>query len=211
MKTPAAIILAAVLLLSAGCGAPLVEAPPPDLSQIEEVLGYSLAPAALPESFEFKSCEILGYTESIVSSTLIPYACLYYNGCRDYPTGSIMVQYPRQFPPTVSDDYLLESLGIEWHRPDDAVKEVSIDGHTAHIVRGGWSGESMHCLTSLDTEALAEYTPVWNYDLYLSLYFDYELSSDETIGVSLTALLYPEDWITSGEMVGVAESLQRIN
>ena len=106
---------------------------------------------------------------------------------------------------------MLERLGIEWRRPDDAVFEVKVNGKAAYIVRGSWSAESLQKLNNPDPETLATYTPSWNYDMYLSLFFDFELSQDETVGVMMRAMLYPTEWITSSEMVKSAESLQRVD
>jgi len=45
----------------------------------------------------------------------------------------------------------------------------------------------------------------------LALYFDFELSPGEVVGVMIQALFYPSEWITAKEMVRIAESLQRVD
>ena len=57
----------------------------------------------------------------------------------------------------------------------------------------------------------AEYTPEWEYDIYQNLYFDFELSPNELVGMMIQALLYSAEWITAKEMIKIAESLQRLN
>jgi hypothetical protein len=141
----------------------------------------------------------------------LPSASILYKRFKNYTYHNIIILYPQSFPSLVGDDFLLESLGIEWRRPDDAVSEVKVNGKAAYIVRGSWSAESLQYLTNLDIEFLATYTPSWDYDMYLSLFFDFELSQDETVGVMMRAMLYPNEWITSNEMVKSAESLQRID
>ena len=87
-----------------------------------------------------------------------------------------------------------------------------MNGETAYLVRGNWSVETLKQLNKPDPELLAEYTPEWDYEgLYLSLYFDFELSPDEVVGVMIQAMLYPSDWITTKEMVKIAESLRHLD
>jgi len=139
-----------------------------------------------------------------------PCVGIIYTRYENYAPQQIIIQSPHGFSPSGSEDFLLESLGIEWQRPDDAVSEVNINGKAAYLVRGSWSAEGLQYLGSPDPEFLVTYTPVWDYDMYPSLFFDFELSQDETVGVMLWAMMIsPEEWITSGEMVKSAESLQR--
>ena len=211
MRAWALTLLAIILLPLTACGPALVAVTIPNLDGVTEVLGYSIAPTCTPEGFEFEQYEILGFTESVISSKLIPYASLYYERYENYAYHNIIIQYPQSFPSSISDDFLLEVLGIEWQRPDDAVSEVKVNGKTAYLVHGSWSAESLQILTSLDTEALSTYTPVWDYDMYLSLFFNFELSQDDMVGVMMRAMLYPKDWVTSCEMVAIAESFQRVD
>jgi len=53
IRTPVLALLAALLLLGTACAPALVAIP--GLDGVTEVLGYSLAPASLPEGFEFDS------------------------------------------------------------------------------------------------------------------------------------------------------------
>lgn len=213
MKTLTLTLLVLTMLLCGACGTPLVEVPLPELDGVTEVLGYSLAPTHMPEGFEFDQYDVLGKPDDFdMMPPVGPYASVLYKRYKDYAYHNVFIQYPWGFPPPVSDDFLLERLGIEWRRPDDAVSEVKVNGETAYLVRGTWSMETLEQLHKADPELLAEYTPEWDYEgLYLSLYFDFELSPDEVVGVMIQALFYPSEWITAKEMVAIAESLQRVD
>ena len=88
---------------------------------------------------------------------------------------------------------------------------MEVNGKTAYLVQGIWSAESINMLTSLDTEALATYTPSWDYDWYLSLSFEFELPQNETVGVVISATLSSAEWITPDEMIKIAESMQQVD
>jgi hypothetical protein len=213
MRALALTLLIVVIVLSSSCGTPLVEVPLPELDGVTEALGYSLAPTRMPEGFEFDQYDVLNLgsdtiklDDQIVMPLGEPYAMVVYRELNHH----VFTQYPQSFSPSVSDDFLLERLGIEWRRPDDAVSEVKVNGKTAYLVRGSWSAESLAKLQRLDPD-LPEYTPKWDYEMYLSLFFDFELSTSETVGVMIWAMLYPEDWITAKEMVAIAESMERID
>ena len=206
-------LLVVILLLAGACGTSLVPVPLPELDEVIEALGYGLAPTSLPEGFEFDQYDVLGKPDDFDMMPLGgPFASVLYKRYKDYAYHHVVIQYPLSFPPSVSDDFLLESLGLEWQRPDDAVSKVKVNGETAYLVRGSWSVETLEQLQKADPELLAEYTPEWDYEgLYLSLYFDFELSPDEVVEVMIQALFYPSEWITATELVKIAESFQRID
>ncbi len=202
VKTLVLALLVIPLLLVGACGPSLVAVPPPELDGVIEALGYGLAPTQLPEGFEFVRYDVIGEGK--------PLASVVYNRFKDYASHSILIMYPQSFSLSVSDNFVFEYLGLDWQRPDDAVSEVKVNGATAYLIRGSWSAETLTKLARLDPD-LAEYTPGWDYDMYLSLYFDFELSPDEVVGVMIQAMLYPADWITEKEMVKIAESIRRID
>jgi hypothetical protein len=216
MRALALTLLVVTMLLCGACGTPLIEVPMPELDGVTEALGYSLAPTHMPEGFEFYQYDVFNLgpgtiqpDDQVVMPLGEPYAMVVYLELNHH----VFIQYPQSFSPSVSNDFLLESLGIEWRRPDDAVSEVKVNGKAAYLVRGSWSAESLQKLGNPDPEVLATYTPSWDYDMYLSLFFDFELSQDETVGVMIWAimLLSTEDWITAKEMVAIAESLRRVD
>ncbi len=204
-------LLVILLLPLNACSPAMVEVQLPNLDGITEVLGYSLAPTQLPEGYELEQYGVDGISESVVPSYPMPSAMLHYKKYEDYATHRFIIQYPPNLPPSISDDFLLETLGIEWQRPDDAVSEVKVNGKTAYLVQGSWSAESLQHVINPDTEFLATYTPEWDYDWYFSMFFDFELSQNESIGVIIRALLNSADWITAKEMVKIAESIRRLD
>jgi len=120
MKILVLALLAALLLLGAACAPALVAVTVPNLDDVTEVLGYSLAPTQLPEGYEFEKYDVIGgqydvigLSEPVVSSYLMPSAMLFYKKYEDYTTHQFRIQYPRDFPPSRSDDLLLETMGIE--------------------------------------------------------------------------------------------------
>jgi len=212
MKNLALTLLVATMLLSGACGASLVPVPLPELDEVIDALGYGLAPTSLPEGFEFSGYDVLGKPDDFdMMPPGGPFASVLYNRYKDYAYHHVVIQYPLSFPPSVSDDFLLESLGLEWHRPDDAVSEVKVIGETAYLVRGMWNAETLAQLQKADPIILADFSPGWDYDFWWSLYFDFDISEDETIGVMIQAMLYPAEWITEKEMVKIAESLRRLD
>ncbi len=204
-------LLVVTMLLCGACSTKMVEVATPNLDGITEDLGYSLAPTQLPEGYELEQYGVDGISESVVLSYPMPSAMLHYKKYEDYATHQFIIQYPPNLPPSISDDFLLETLGIEWQRPDDAVSEVEVNGKTAYLVQGSWSAESLQHLINPDTEFLATYTPEWNYDWYFSLFFDFELSSGETVGVIIRDLLNSAERITPDEMIKIAESMQQVD
>ena len=204
-------LLCVIVLLTGSCSVNMVAADTPNLDSITEVLGYSLAPAQLPEGYELEQYGVDGISEPADPSYPMPSAMLHYGKYKDYATHRFVIQYPPNLPPSISDDFLLETLGIEWQRPDDAVSEVEVNGQPAYLTQGGWSSESLHHLIKPDPEFLATYTPEWDYDWYSSLSFDFELSSGETVGVIIRALFTSDEWITPDEMIKIAESMQQVD
>jgi len=207
MKNLALTLLVATMLLSGACGASLVPVPLPELDEVIDALGYGLAPTSLPEGFEFHQYEVLEYGKPDEVMLLDkPPAQIVYHKLNHH----IFIWYPLSFSPSGGDNFLFERLGLDGKRPDDAVSEVKVNGETAYLVRGSWSAETLAKLQRLDPD-LVEFTPEWDYDMYLTLYFDFELSQDERIGVMVQAMFYPAEWITATELVKIAESLQRID
>ena len=194
-------LLVVILLLVGACGTSLVPVPLPELDEVIEALGYGLAPTSLPEGFEFKQHDV-NETAGIATISYVRF--------HDFSYQEILIMYPLSFSLSISDNPLLESLLLNWQRPDDAVSEVRVNGEKAHLVYGSWSADSLMMLVNPDPEFLATYTPEWDYDMYQSLYCDYTLPSDETVGVMIRAN-FNSSGITAKEMVKIAESLQRVD
>ena len=187
-------VLLAILLLNVACSPSLVPVQPPDLSNVIDMLGYSLAPTRMPDGFEFDQYDVSEL--EVDTSVRIMYE-RFHNSNHQY----IFIMYPLSLTSSSSDDLLIERLGQEWRRPDDAVVDVTVNGEEAYLVHGNWSAESLQTLEN----------PEWDYDIYLSLFFDYILPSGETIEVMIRAMLNPSEWITPTELVKIAESMALVN
>lgn len=213
------------MLLVTACTTPSVPPPelddvvsPPELDDVEETLGYSLAPRYLPEGFEFDQHDILRdeivtiKPDGQVGETLEKlYASVDYRRFKNNAYHHIFIRYPQSFSPSGEDNFLPEIFGPDWQRPEDTISELKVNGETAYLIRGSWSGETLWELAHADPKMLQTISPYWDYDVYLSIYFDFELSPDETIGVIIQAVFYPADWITAQELVKIAESIRRID
>ncbi len=206
VKGIALTLLIVPLLLSGACGTSLVPVPLPELDEVIEALGYGLAPTRLPEGFEFHPYEVLEYGKpDEVMALDKPPAQIVYRKLNHH----IFIVYPRRMPSSGGDNFLFERLGLDLQRPEDAVSDVKVNGEAAHLVRGEWSADTLNRIMKLE-----DFDPSdaeWDYDIYLTLYFDFELSPDERIGVMIQALFYPAEWITEKEMVKIAESLRRLD
>lgn len=204
------------MLLVMACTTP--SASPLNLDGVEEALGYSLAPSYLPEDFEFLRYDVLldeMYTIKPGDQVATPlerlYASVDYRRFKNNAYHHIFIMYPQSFSPSGEDNFLPERFGPDWQRPEDTISEVKVNGETAYLVRGSWSGETLWALATSDPKILETISPDWDYDIYLSLYFDFELSQDETISVMIQAVFYPADWITAKELVKIAESIRRLD
>ncbi len=192
------------ILLVGACGTSLVPVQPPNLDNVTGVLGYSLAPTLMPKDFEFERYDV---SEIGIDSI----ASISYGRLHDSSYQVILIMYPLSFTSSPIDNPLVESLLLNWQRPDDAVLEVRVNGEKAYIVHGSWSADSLRKWVNPDPEFLATYTPEWDYDMYLSLYCDYTLPSGETVGVMIRAMFHPSEGITEKEMVKIAESISRLD
>jgi len=211
MKRLIIVLLAALLLLSTACAPVMVAVDTPNLDGITEFLGYSLAPTQLPEGYEFDKYNLQGVDELVASLMEELSAILVYEKHENNATNEFIIHYPADFPSSESDDLVLEKLGLEWQRPDDAVLEVEVNGKTAHFFQGNWSLESFSHLINPDTEFLATYTPEWDYDMYPMLFFDFELSSGETVGVTISDSIHTGERVTPEELIKIAESMQQVD
>ncbi len=197
-------MLLVILLLGSACGTSLIPVQSPNLDNVTGVLGYSLAPTLMPKDFEYERHDV---SEIGIDSI----ASISYGRLHDTSYQEILIMYPLSFPLSISDNPLVESLLLNWQRPDDAVLEVRVNGEKAYIVHGSWSADSLRKLVNPDPEFLATYTPEWDYDMYLSLYCDYTLPSGEIVNVMIRAMFHPSEGITEKEMVKIAESIESID
>ena len=174
-------------------------APAPDLDGVQEALGYSLAPDYMPEGFEFHLYQVMEVGG--------PVADVVYRKSNHH----IFVRYPQRHPWGAVSSLLQERLGLDWQRPEDATSIVKVNGKPATVIRGMWSADTLQQLAKPDPELLRDFIPEWDYDFAMSLYLEYELFDDNSIVVKLETIFDPAEWITTEEMVKIAESLRQLD
>jgi hypothetical protein len=206
LKSKKAIILLpifSILILIAGCRAePII--PKEDIISIQADLGYVIAPTWLLEGFE-----PMDEYESL-NRNVDRYIQIGYLGTHTYDYYSsqviIFLQYPADTPMALGGtNFLFEALNLDWQAPEDAIETVKVDRREAYFIRGTWSAEVLKAFNQLDEEKLHNMTPEWDYDYQKSVYFEFELSNEEVVNVSLTAMHEAEE-ISREELIKIAES-----
>lgn len=159
----------------------------PSIMEIIDHLEFALRPTALPDGFALAGVSS-GSGEAKLS----------YQNEDKY----INIVYPVSFSPKEAND----SLG--WKRPNDAVSELRLGDRTAHLMTGGWSDDSV-----LVGPALNPKEAEWDYDKSLTLFFTCRADEGQHISVAIQAIkALPRsiDWIDTGKIVMIAQSLKQI-
>jgi hypothetical protein len=199
-RTFGLIILFFLPLNNACTAETMVSIQPPNIEDVTRTSGYILAPTILPKDFEFEKYEVFDDGTDIIT-------IINYKRQRGTDYQQIIIVYPVNLPSPSTDVLSLDNLEIEWLHPDDASIRVAVNGKESYLVYGGWSDDSLRELENPNPDFLATYTPEWNYHIYINLYFDYELPSGEIVKIVIRALTYPFEWITTDELVKIAESM----
>ena len=161
---------------------------PPDIQEVVEEQGYAFLPSELPEGFAFAG----------VSATEDDVRQIYQSDGRN-----IIIAYPIEFSPDTRTD----PLG--WERPQDAVGNLQIGNQTAYLMIGGWSDASIIAGPALQPDK-AE----WDYDKSLALFFTCRLDGGSNVGMAIQvsqASSEPINWIDTGDIVSIAQSLKHIS
>ena len=164
------------------------DAIPQAVSEIVAQLEFALQPTALPDGFALAG----------VSSSNNEARQSYQNGDK-----YINIVYPVKFSPQETTD----SLG--WKRPDDAVSTLRLGDRMAHLMTGGWSDDDV-----LIGPALNPKDAEWDYDKSLTLFFSCRADEGQDISIAIQAIkALPRsiDWIDTGQIVMIAQSLKRIS
>ena len=201
MKLQAIVMfLMVITIVASSCaGVSLEPTIPPDVvEQLKGSLGYALAPHYLPEGFQFAR-----YDKSMMINIGTPVFYLAYSS--PIEGHHIVISYPEAFYP--EGNPMFKFLGISLQRPSDAISEVWVNGKTAYLIRGFWSKDTIEKMIPTDNYSAAK----WDYDFYLSLHFKYDINASEAIGVTIMASNYAPQWMTTEEMVRIAESIGRVN
>lgn len=167
-----------------GCDAAIEDTP--RLASVVEQLGYAFMPTLLPPGFNLKG----------VSSSHNTINQIYQNAEQ-----SIIVAYPVEF--SLQETPAMQLIGIQ--RPRDAINELRLGEQTAYIMAGGWSDA-----TILAGPGISPNEAEWDYEKSLALFFSCR-TDDEDVAIAIQALPSPAEWISEGELVGIAQSLRRIS
>jgi hypothetical protein len=195
-----ALVIAIIPLLVAACSHALVSVQTPDLDEVVDVLGYSLAPTIMPTGFEFDRYEVFDSGSEIIPT-------ISYKRIQNAEHQQIIFTYPVNLTSYTNSVYTLENLVLDWQAPDDVSVKVEVNEKEAYLVYGGWSVNSMRHLINPDPDFLATHVPEWNYDAYYNIFFDHELPSGEIVSMMIRAESNPSGWITIEELVAIAESI----
>ncbi len=190
-------VFLSVTLVVAGCSrSPLL--PPDVVKEVEEALGYALAPTHLPKGLEFNKGGVKEIPKSPEWPDIPQLVEIIYSSSGDEPGGhGMLVFYPTEWPRNIGGPSGLET-------PEDAISEIDVNGRTAYLTRGMWSEEAWSSLTETGVlPADAE----WDYGTITSLQFALDLPDGETIGVILAVTPDPAAWISDTELVRIAESV----
>jgi len=200
MKLRIIVIFLVVVMLVSGCTSVSFEPTIPIdvVNELKERLGYALAPYYLPEGFEFAK-----YDELLLIDIGSPVVYLIYSSPSE--DHHFVISYPEVFYP--EGNPMFDFLGIDLQRPSDAITTVQVNGESAYLIRGFWSEETIE-----EKIPVGDYKgAVWDYDFYLSLYFEYKVNVDETVGINIMASPYAPEWMTSEELIRIAESIGRVD
>ena len=154
-----------------------------DLDRVIDMLGYVLVPGYVPAGFETPNVSVSG------GRALVTY---------EHSDRRFLVAYPITFYP--EGNPLMLELGLI--TPGDALTEVSVGGVGAYVVRGEWSADTIIQGPGIDPNFAT-----WDYPISVTLFFEYMLAGGNEVGVAIKAFSEPSAWITTAEMVKIAESL----
>lgn len=154
-----------------------------DLDRVIDMLGYVLVPGYVPAGFETPNVSVSG------GRALVTY---------ESSDRRFLVAYPVPFYP--EGNPLMVELGLI--TPDDALSEVSVEGAPAYVMRGEWSADTIIQGPGIDPNFAT-----WDYPISVTLFFEYTLAGGNGVGVAIKAFSEPSAWITTAEMVKIAESL----
>jgi hypothetical protein len=167
----------------------------PTVAPVIESLGYALVPKALPNGFALNVAEILVFPADITARQVyLPEG----DGSKTSGALELDVTYPMRFTP--GGDSFFEQAGFQV--PDDVMEPIPFGSTEAYLITGGWDPDTMRILQP--------YLARWDYERSLTVMFLYPDTPDGPVWVAVRAELSTK-WITPEELVGVAESMLRVD
>ena len=113
----------------------------------------------------------------------------------------MLIAYPVTFEPQGSPTMV--DLGLI--QPENAITEVSIDTLPGHLMRGGWSEQTILAGPGIDP-SLAK----WDYGRSITLFFNCDSARSEEVGIAIQSI--PDkagNLISQSDLVQVATSMLR--
>ena len=159
---------------------------PRELDELRETLGYALFPEYIPAGFKLSNIMVSSDRAIFVFGD---------------PVERLLLVYPVPFS---REGHLVQGIPDSPKRPVDALSDITVLGESAHLVRGQWSAETIMLGPGIDANRAK-----WDYDVNLTLFFDFQVSEENAVGVWIQAMDSPADWITEQELVKIAESIRR--
>lgn len=159
----------------------------PDLSIVSDAFGYAIALTHPPEDFDFAGAKVAGELARLT-----------------YVSGDKRLVVAYNLPFSAEDSPFMREIGLV--RPTDALVTTTVNGQDANIMLGGWSDETIMQGPSVDPA-----TAKWDYDKTLTVFFDYAISNNKSVGVAVQALVRPSEWTTMDQMITIAESVAQAN
>jgi hypothetical protein len=160
---------------------------------IKESLGFVLTPIYLPKDTEFSRYSI----QEVPGLQHNPLVTLAYGNEEQV----ITFIYCTEWPPDIWS--APDGLAV----PEDAIKEISINGQEAYVIRGTWPHEmwqerSETGSVDLETE--------WEYESLLSVRFAIDIPYNDPAGVFLGVGPFDPNRIDEDQLIKIAESVEVI-
>ena len=199
-KSSAAILLfifSIIIVSLAGCSGSQPMLPDDVAEEIEQNLGYALAPTWLPEGFDYSGPSIhdIAFDQTYGDPEIVQG---YSKIVSLEETAQLVLSYPA---PDVNPPSL-ESAFAELVPPDDAVSEIEINGAAASLVTGTWSKETLQRIQKVELPL----DPEWDYNGGYSLRFSIDVPGQNRVPVSLFTV-FAAAGITGDDLVRIARSV----
>ena len=191
------VCLSLVFMISlAACASGEPALPAEAIEKIKARLGYALAPAYLPEGFEFVplSDSSLNIIETIPLSSS---KYVYQKRISKDDTAEIFMSYPSYAGKYSS---LEEKLKLE--APADAISEININGVTAYLFQGSWSIDTIGRIARAEVPI----NPEWDYEGNSSVRFAIDVPDNERVWVVVTTII-PTDEVSEKDLIRIARSV----
>lgn len=164
--------------------------------KIKSNLGYALAPAWLPEKYEYAG----PFLDSVSGGEEFSGEIIYQIYGKDGSTAvgeSLIVMYPAETTIPLGFKEM-----VDLTPPENAITETEINGNTAYLYQGGWSEQTFERIAKLEEPI----DPEWDYERKISIRFTIDVPDEGNIWVSIQTLFSVED-ITQKDLIKIAESV----